>query len=195
MSIVLGLAMEVLTSGAMSVLGKIPGLREVAADTLQKVSWGVLVCVGVAAGTAASKARIAVSGLAGLVSAPLAFTVAKAVYKAAAAGLSLSPQAAGVLSPLMLAGIKGAEYAALGSGVAWVIDRTGGGLFRYAGLGLAAGVIFGGTVLGLTAVMSPALPPAAKLISLGINEVLFPVGCALVLFFSREFSGRIHLER
>jgi len=185
LSILLGLSMELLAVGAMTVFGKVPGLREVVADTVHKVSWGTFVCVGVAAGTAASKARVPVGGLAGLLSAPIAFTIARAVHKSVAQALALVPQASGVLSPLLLAIVKGLEYAVLGSAISWIMDRRQGGVRSYIGFGMLCGVVFGGAVLALTATLSPSPPPLSKLVSLGINEVLFPVGCSIVLYISR----------
>ncbi len=56
--------------------------------------------------------------------------------------------------------------------------------------GLALGVIFGGLVLFLTVHGAPKPPAAVSLLSKGINEVLFPVGCSLVLFSATALSRR-----
>jgi hypothetical protein len=47
--------------------------------------------------------------------------------------------------------------------------------------GLLVDLIFGGVELALASGATPP-PPASDLFVDGINDVLFPVGCALVLF-------------
>jgi hypothetical protein len=43
------------------------------------------------------------------------------------------------------------------------------------------GLVFGGTILAVTLGSAPQTS-TANLVSQGINEILFPVGCSLVLF-------------
>ena len=93
--------------------------------------------------------------------------------------------------------IKGVEYGCLGMAVAWLGSRTWGGAADHAGLGLLVGTVFGGTLVASTLVFVPATPTAA-LVSQGINELLFPVGCSLVLFSAGALERRIssdHLDR
>jgi len=186
LSIVLGFAMELLTVGAVTVFGSVPGLKEAVADTIQRVSWGTFVCIGIAAGSTASKARVPAGGIAGVLSAPIAFTIARALHESVARGLALSPQAAGVLSPLLLATVKGCEYGVLGLAISWITNHRQCGIGYYIGFGLLCGVVFGGAVLTLTAALSQNAPPLSKLVSLGINEILFPVGCSIVLYLSHS---------
>ncbi|UXN75084.1 hypothetical protein N8D56_09275 [Devosia sp. A8/3-2] len=61
--------------------GAFPGVS-IFADSVQTVTWSVLVCTGVAIGVTVSKARKAPAGLMGLLFAPLALAVAKAGQKA-----------------------------------------------------------------------------------------------------------------
>jgi len=61
-------------------------------------------------------------------------------------------------------------------------------------IGLAVGIVFGGTVLAYTYTSAPELPPTATLISRGIDEVFFPVGCSLVLFSAQALGGWIASE-
>jgi hypothetical protein len=78
MSIGLGVAMELILVLLAAGFGKSPAVEAVAADTVQKVSWSSLVCIGLAVGTTASKLRLPLMGLAGLLAAPFAFNTARA---------------------------------------------------------------------------------------------------------------------
>ena len=53
--------------------------------------------------------------------------------------------------------------------------------------GLVTGIIFGGAFLALTVKSAPT--PLPSLLAKGINELLFPIGCALVVFIA-EVLGR-----
>jgi hypothetical protein len=54
-------------------------------------------------------------------------------------------------------------------------------------VGFVVGSIFGGTVIALLAASSPEVS-ATTLVPRGVTEILFPVGCSLVLF-SAEALG------
>ena len=54
--------------------------------------------------------------------------------------------------------------------------------------------VFGGTLVAVTLAFVPATPVAA-LVSQGINELLFPVGCSLVLFSAGALGERISPQR
>jgi hypothetical protein len=57
--------------------------------------------------------------------------------------------------------------------------------------GLLVGLVFGGTIVGLTYQMSPEPPVTAALVSRGANEILFPVGCSLVLFAATAMGQQV----
>lgn len=82
---------------------------------------------------------------------------------------------------MVLTAIKAVEYAWLGAALAWLTKRAATGK-PYALLGLATGVVFAGVIIGLVLTQSPTAPAPAALVSRAVNEVLFPVGCSLVLF-------------
>lgn len=180
MSILLGFAMEgVLLLVAAGIQGGIVPPAPFVAELVQKVSWSFLVCVGLAFGTAVAKARPAFMGALGLLAAPFAFTAAKALHKGAAAALGLA--AAGGPSALWVALVKALQYALLG----WLLGRLSlrprSRVGLYAVAGLASGLVFGGTT---SLLIARAGASGASLVTKCINELLFPVGCSLVLYVS-----------
>src|SRR5215218_1258700 len=150
LSIGLGLVLEVL----LLVLAAYSGTggstpKPFVSDLVQKVSWSFIVCVGLAFGSTAGKARAGVMGLLGLISAPVAFNVARALHKGASQALGLAG-AAGGLSPFVLAGLKAIEYGVLGAALGTLGKRReGASLGAHLGAGAAIGITFGGTILML----------------------------------------------
>ena len=189
LAILLGLAMEGLLLLLGSGFGEIIGLRPGIADLVKNVSWSIFVCVGLAVGTTLSKIRVPAMGLLGLLAAPAAFEISRVFHKGTLEALAASG-ADGDLSPLLVALIKGLEYACLGMALAWLGRRSWGGAFAHAAAGLAVGLVFGGLILWLLLESSPQ-PPAAEIFSRGMNEVLFPVGCSLVLFSAGAVGKRV----
>jgi hypothetical protein len=161
--------------------GGLVRVRPLLADLAHEVAWSFVVCVPLAFGTATAKARPAVMGLIGLLAAPTAFMLARALHRAASAALSVVSAGDGP-SPLLLAGTKAVQFALFGMAVGWLSRRSDAGMRAYALTGLAAGVVFGGVVLALTA--ASVAPPAASLLAGAVNEALFPIGCALVIWAS-----------
>ncbi|MGH9361605.1 MAG: hypothetical protein ACRD2T_06780, partial [Thermoanaerobaculia bacterium] len=190
LAIGLGIALEVLlltVAAYTGTQGSSP--RPFVADLVHKVSWSFLVCVGLALGTVAGKARSAVMGFLGLVSAPLAFATSKALHKGAAEALGLAA-AAGGPSPLLIALLKAVEYGVLGAALGRLGKRARGRVGGYVGLGLLTGFVFGGAMIVVT-VAAGAKADLASLLARGINEVLFPVGCSLVLYASEAIGKRL----
>jgi hypothetical protein len=190
LAILLGLAMEALLLLLGGALGDVLGLRPLVADLVRSVSWSVFVCVGLAVGTAVAKARVPLMGFLGLLSAPLAFEVSRILHKGTLEALAVSGGGGGDLSPVLIAAIKGLEYGCLGLGIGWVSQRRWGGALAHMGVGLLVGLVFGGAEIALAAGATPP-PPAADLLTEGINEVLFPVGCSLVLFSATVLGKKI----
>ncbi len=58
-------------------------------------------------------------------------------------------------------------------------------------VGLAIGILFGGTTLALTYASALEPPSGTALVSRGIDEVFFPVGCSLVLFSAQALGNRL----
>ena len=188
LSILLGVGMELILLAVAVGMGKMPGLKSIVADVVQKVSWSLLVCIGLAFGAAAAKAREAVMGLSGLLAAPAAFHVARALHKGTLQALGdVAASAAASPAPGVMALIRMVEYAWLGTILGWLGKRSAGGAL-YAVVGLATGLVCAGLIVRL-AFSGAAQPSTAALISKAINEILFPMGCSLVLF-AAEAAGR-----
>ncbi|MGB3633281.1 MAG: hypothetical protein WA982_04525 [Rubrobacteraceae bacterium] len=188
LAILLGLGMEVLLLLVAS-FGESLGLRPLVADFIKSISWWVVVCMGIAVGTAVARAQMAFMGLFGLLTAPLAFELSRVLHKGALQALMVTGGGeTGDTSALVLAVIKGIEFGILGLAIGWIWTRPWGGVKAHVGVGLAVGVIFGGTMLAL--LFGGEAAPTTDVVSRGINEVLFPVGCALVLFTARALGSR-----
>lgn len=190
-SIVLGLALEAVVLAIAAGYGSFKEAAPFVADTVRGVSWALLVCVGVACGMTAAKARPLVMGMLGLVSAPLAFTVSKALHKSMSQALSITADAAtSGPSPYGIAAIKGAEYLFLGITIARLGRRVPLGLRGHLLTGAFAGALFGGTILYLMVTRTePALAPVAIATRVA-NEFLFPIGCAFVPYVAEQFARK-----
>jgi hypothetical protein len=191
LAILLGLAMEALLLLLAAGFGLFSGLNPIVADVTKQLSWSVFVCVGLALGTTASKLRAPLMGVLGLLAAPLAFTLARTFHKGILEALAVAGTAPGAPSLLLVALIKGAEYGFLGAAIGWVGRRPWGGMAAHIGVGLVAGVFFGGAMVTLKASVAPAPLRSAELVCQGVNELLFPVGCSLVIFCAEALGKRV----
>ena len=118
---------------------------------------------------------------------PAAFEISRVVQKGTLQALAISGSAGDDLSPFLLALIKVLEYGCLGLALGWVSQRPWGGAVAHMAVGFVVGSIFGGAVIALLAASSSEVS-ATTLVPWGVTEVLFPVGCSLVLF-SAEALG------
>lgn len=190
MSIGLGVLIELLLVLAAALTAKVPSGAAVVADAGQKVSWAFLVCAGLAFGTAAAKAlRPMVMGALGLICAPLAFIAARAAHKGLLQTLGLVSVAGGA-SPVLIALLKGFEYASLGLLIGrW--SKQGLGMKAYIGTGVAMGLTFGTLITVILTQAAPSSATFATILPRAINEVLFPVGCSFVLYAAEALAKRV----
>lgn len=179
LAIVLGVTMEVILLVVAAFRSQIPGVEPIVSGLVQKVSWSGLVCTGLAFGKAASNSAPGWMALAGLFSAPAAFSVARALHKSTAHALKVAETGVVASFPFLIAGLKGLEYAALGLILGWVGKRFGASLPAYASTGLVIGVVFGTIIAELA---TPGGFMSVKIIPALLNEVFFPVGCSLALY-------------
>ena len=169
--------------------GKSLAVQAIMADVVQKISWSTFVCVGLAVGSAASKMRSRMMGLAGLVAAPISFYLARIFHKSAVQALAVAGPAASMPSAAVLAGIKAAQYAVLGLVIGKLDHSDEAGFGSYALTGLFCGLVFGGLIIYLSVTQSPATVPIVSIITRSVNELVFPVGCSLVLYSARRLSA------
>lgn len=191
LSIGLGLLLEILLlvlAAFAGTAGSTP--KPFIADLFQKVSWSFIVCVGLAFGTTASKARAGVMGFLGLVSAPLGFGIARAVHKGVEQALGMA--AAGGAFPFLIAIVKGIEYGVLGAALGWLSRKVGkANLGAHVGTGAAIGLTFGSAIVMLLVRAASTPPTSVDLAARAINEVLFPVGCSVVLYAGEAMGKRL----
>jgi hypothetical protein len=183
LSIVPALLIELAVAATRSALDThSPGL---AAETLGGLTWSLLVCFGVAAGSALSRVSAMTASAIAFVAAPVALTAAKAVQGAVSAFVDQSVSA---LPPgfALIAATKACEYGFLGFVLARLatagVERFGSHLVA----GLAAAATFGVIVIALTAQAADPDLAAAALASTAINELLFPLGCVTAVFLTRR---------
>jgi len=182
LSLVLAAVLEVLllcVEAAVDGFGSFGGAIAFAADLVEKVPWSLFVCTGVWLGLQLGGGRPPLS-LVGLVAAPVGSLLLRAVAEGAHA-FAFAAAPAGP-SPLLVAAIKGVEYACLGFMVGWLGQRSWAALRHHAAVGLAVAVPFGGSLLAVTAAASPQPLGAGQVGAWAVNELLFPIGCALVLY-------------
>lgn len=192
LSIGLGLVLEMVVLMIVAYTGNAGSTpKPFVSDLAQKVSWGFIVCVGIAFGTTAGKAREALMGVLGLISAPAGFAIARAAHKAVNETLGLAGPAAAGASPFLIGGLKALEYAVLGFAIGWVARKAWGGLGVHVAVGVLTGLVFGTAILWVMQHYAPAPAPPVALISRGVNELLFPLGCSLVLYASGVMSKKL----
>ncbi len=174
MSVALGMLMQAVT---LAVTWGWPS--SLVADLLGRVSWSVFVCVPLVIGGMAAQWRPTVTGVVGLLVAPVASISARAIQKALVAGTA-ALTATTAPGPLELAAVKGVQYSVFG----WLIGRVasqGRGAALHLAVGAGVGLVVAGYV-GARATGAGA-ETAATLAS-AVNEVLFPVGCSLIVWAS-----------
>jgi hypothetical protein len=191
LSVLLGLGMEVLLLIIAAYFKTSVSSQVIVADLVQKISWSTLVCSGVALGLAASKMRAQAMGLFGFIAAPIAFYAAKALHKSVTQALAIAgPAIVAAPSPLLLALIKAFEYAALGYLIGRLGKKASAGLAEHALTGLGIGLVFGGTIVYLMVNMAAVPLPLFGIISRCANEIIFPVGCAVVLYTAQKLGEK-----
>lgn len=177
LSVMLGLVIEgLLLIVALSFNAAGDG-RPFVADLAQKISWSVLICVGLAFAGAATKGSAPAMGLTGLLAAPTATVIARTLHKWMGQSIGLAMADPTGEAFLLIPTVRGLEYAFLGAALAWIGRRPWGGAVAHVALGLGVGIAFGSMVLTVNAPSS-----TVALLTTAINEVVAPLGCALTLF-------------
>ena len=187
----IGILLEAVLVAITTCAGGPLTLPAILADLVQKISWSALVCVGLALGTSASRARPQWMGFLGLMAAPAAFAIARGLHKAASQALGV-PEAGSSAPPVLtLAILKAVEYGLLGFGLALLARRPGSSLRSHLAYGALIGAVSAAVVLGLAITGAAKTPPFLGLLLRGANEVLFPIGCAAVLWTATSLGRKV----
>lgn len=181
LAVALGFGVQMLVLVAKLLSGAYVPQVVLLVDIAAGVAWATVVCLGTSIGVSAAKGK-AVAGLIAALFAPLAVAAAKAANQAmsAALGVILKPAAVSIIA---LAGLKSLEYGVLGYLLARLAARDEDRLAPYALTGLATGLLFSAAALGLR--LSSGAATTAEIAAAAVNEAVFPVGCAAVVYAGR----------
>ncbi len=195
LSIILGLAIEAVLVIIAEAFGQNGSTQPLIADIVQKISWSFLVCMGLAIGTTIAESLPAASGVVGLLVTPLAFYIARGLHRGAIQTLGLVERSSDSIPPLLLAALRGVEYGCLGALIGWAIRRNRGTARTHLAIGFVTGLVFGGAFLVLRSESAAVRLALAGVLALGVNELIFPIGCAFVLYTARALEKRlIHVD-
>lgn len=180
LSLALGAIIQLAVFGIAALAESLAGARPSIATVLAFLGWSSMACVVITyarvalrAGTRGMAAAGAGAGMLGVV-ASLAITWAIAAAMAA-------PPAVGAAGVLVSGAWKAVEYGALGA-VVVAMGRRRQGVLAHAAVGLVWGIVFGGAFLAVVHVLISPLGTAA-LASRATTELLFPIGCAVLLWW------------
>lgn len=154
-------------------------------DLAQGVTWSFFVCTGVGIGISLSKARAAMAGLISMIFAPIAVAAAKSSQKVMTGLIGAADQPA-ALSLATVSVLRAIQYGILGWLLATLARKGVERPLPYFAAGSAVGVLLGGAIAALSyhaAVTNGLTPGLPKIASSIVNEVLAPIGCAMVIYF------------
>jgi|GEM_PF-1376872 len=188
MAFVLAVLIELIIIAIVSIGGTPDSFKPFLGDFVNKLSWGFLVCIALTIGTATTKFRVPLMSFLGLLFAPFAFFIAKVLGSGTNQILGVAPAPSDSTSPIVLATIRSVEYGVLGAALGFISQFTWGKVLAHLGIGLFAGVIFGGVLLIYLLQAAGTSVSALQVIARGVNELIFPIGCALIMFLTQSFS-------
>jgi hypothetical protein len=177
-SLILGLTLNILILLVQVSLGAALETPKVASDLVKTLTWSLLVCLGLAIGRSVVKPRTAIMIVLGLIAAPIATLISRSLshgFKKAIDAVG-SLDSSSLLLPFLL--FRAIEYSVLSGCLGWAIRKS---LWVHLAIGAAIGAIFGGFWLYFLIHIQPSPLSTLTLISLALNELLFPIGCAAVL--------------
>lgn len=192
LAILLGLTVQVLILVARIAAGGQATRVQVIVDVASGLTWSALVCSGIAIGTVLARHRAAIMGLLGLLSAPIAWAAAKGVQRGVQSMLGAPLETIGPLV-YQVGAAKTLEYAVLGVLLGRLVRTPSSTLRTHAITGLVVGLAFGGLILFLNhmhATAAGSALPFARIVAISVNELLFPIGCATVIYYVARFADR-----
>ncbi|WP_181704036.1 hypothetical protein [Chthonobacter albigriseus] len=190
-AILLGIAVQLLVLAVKVVAAASWPQLAFLADLAQGVTWALLVCAGIAIGTVAGRSRSAVMGAIGFIAAPVAWGLAKGVQRAVQhlVGATVDPITSFFYT---VSALKGVEYAILGAALGHLVGKGTAHARPYLLLGAAVGIV-AAAVMTLLAQRNAALTgtalPTAAVVAAAVNEFVFPVGCAFVIYLAARLKS------
>jgi formate/nitrite transporter FocA (FNT family) len=188
LAIMLGFAMQALILAVRTSAGGVVPMPRFLTELVQGISWSLLVCLGVSAGTVLVKLRAVLAGLLAAICTPFAIGLANAGQKAMATLLGAAGQPA-ALPLLLITIIKAVEYGLLGWVLGRMVERRVRRPTPFVLAGAGTGAVFGGAITALTwqaIAATGAVPELPRILGVSVNEILFPIGCAMVIFFGQS---------
>lgn len=179
-SVALGGLIQAAVFALAAVAESMAGARPTLATALAFLGWSSVACVVVTYARVALRASARGMAAAGASAAILGVAASLAITWAVAAAMAGAP-ATGAGAALLSGAWKAVEYGALGA-VVVLLGRARRGALAHAGVGLAWGVAFGGAFLALVHALVAPLD-AGGFASRAVTETLFPIGCALILWW------------
>ena len=192
-AVLFGVLLEGLVLLIAAEYGTLKSYKPFLADLGYKVSWSVIVCIGLALGTIAIHKRELMMGLLGLIAGPIGFYVARAVHKGALQALDVAADNPG-FNPLVVASLKGLEYGVLGIALGAIQKKEWGGAVAHGVAGAAVGLVFGSLIVYVLMTSAPKPIPYPALVGRAVNELLFPLGCSMVLYTAEIMGKRLSRE-
>jgi len=195
LSILLGLLMQGVLLMAKVSVGPWPVYSKIFLDLVQGVTWSFFVCAGVGLGTTVAKSKAYLGGIIGMVAGPLAMGIAKGAQKLVGSILGVA-DAPVVVSLAELGVVRAFEYGILGWALASMVARDETRAHRFLGMGAAVGLVFGTGATWLTLELARTKNITltdAQLLTTVLNEVLFPIGCSLVVFTALTVGRHLKL--
>ncbi len=190
-AVLFGLLLEVVVLLIAAEFGTLKSYKPFVADLGYKISWSVTVCIGLAIGTVAMQRQTLIMGLLGLIAGPIGFYVARAVHKGTLAAFDMAADNPG-FNPLFVALLKGLEYGVLGALLGAIQRKEWGGALAHGVAGAAVGLVFGSIIVYVIITSAPKPIPHPALVGRAVNELLFPVGCSLVLYAAEVMGKRMN---
>lgn len=195
LSIALGFAMQgLILAGKVAGGGNLPGAA-ILVDLAQGVTWSFLICAGVGIGTSVARARAVIGGIIAMICAPIAIAAAKSSQKVVAGLIGAADQPA-AMSLATISVLRAIEYGILGWLLTRLVLRTETRPLPYLAAGSTVGALFGGAIamLAYQASVGNGLAPALpQIVASVINEVVFPIGCATVIFVGQMVARNLAL--
>lgn len=177
-AVALGLLIQLLVLAAKTSAGAGVPAAAFATDVAGGIAWSVVVCTGAAIGVSLLRTSAAAAGLVAALFAPVAVAASKAANQLVAAAVSAVGKPTAV-SLVGLAATKAAEYGLLGFLLAHLAGKGVARAGPYLGAGASVGLVFGALALWLKTGAGAA---AAELAATAVNEILFPIGCAALVY-------------